>query len=52
MKNMACYELRIVGNRDDYSDEKVRTLAVHAADIWEKRDVLRTRLRWLARGDR
>jgi len=36
MKNMACYELRIVGNRDDYSDEKVRTLAVHAADVWER----------------
>jgi len=35
MKNMACYDLRIVGNRDQYDEDKVRTLAVHAADIWE-----------------
>ncbi len=35
MKNMSCAELRIVGNKADYSDEQVRTLAVHAADIWE-----------------
>lgn len=35
MKNMACYELRIVGKKEDYSDQQVRTLAVHAADIWE-----------------
>lgn len=34
MKNMACYDLRIVGNPDDYSDEQVRTLSVHAVDIW------------------
>jgi tRNA/rRNA methyltransferase len=35
MKNMACYDLRITGNKSDFSDEQVRTLAVHAADIWE-----------------
>lgn len=35
MKNMACPELRIIGNKTDYSDQQVRTLSVHAADIWE-----------------
>jgi len=35
MKNMDITELRIVGNREDYSSEQVRTLSVHAADIWE-----------------
>lgn len=35
MKNNACYDLRIVGTREDYQDAQVRTLAVHAADIWE-----------------
>jgi len=35
MKNMACYDLRIVARREDLSDEQVRTLAVHAADVWE-----------------
>jgi tRNA/rRNA methyltransferase len=35
MKNMACYDLRITGRKEDFSDEQVRTLAVHAADIWE-----------------
>lgn len=35
MKNMAITELRVVGNRDDYSEEQVRTLAVHAGDIWD-----------------
>ena len=36
MKNMAITELRVVGNRADYSDEQVRTLAVHAGDIWDR----------------
>ncbi|OQA63068.1 MAG: putative tRNA/rRNA methyltransferase [Spirochaetes bacterium ADurb.Bin269] len=35
MKNMGCYTLRIVGKAEDYSDPQVRTLALHAADIWE-----------------
>jgi tRNA/rRNA methyltransferase len=35
MKNMGCYDLRIAGNREDYSDEQVRWLSVHATDIWE-----------------
>lgn len=35
MMNMSCTELRIVGNKDDYSDEQVRILSVHAAEVWE-----------------
>jgi rRNA methylase len=35
MKNMGCYDLRIVGRKERYSEEQVRTLAVHAADIWD-----------------
>ena len=35
MKNMDCLDLRIVGNKADFSDEQVRTLSVHAYDIWE-----------------
>jgi len=35
MKNMAITELRVVGSRDDYSEEQVRILAVHAGDIWD-----------------
>ncbi len=35
MKNMGLKDLRIVGNKTDYSEEQVRTLALHAADIWE-----------------
>jgi len=35
MKTMACCDLRIVGDRNGYSDEQVRMLSVHAADIWE-----------------
>jgi tRNA/rRNA methyltransferase len=35
MKTMSCYELRIVGNKQRYSDSQVRTLSVHAADIWD-----------------
>lgn len=36
MKNMGFYKLRIVGNKEDYSEEQVKTLAVHAFDIWEQ----------------
>ncbi len=35
MKTMGCHNLRITGIRDQYSDEQVRTLAVHAADVWD-----------------
>jgi tRNA/rRNA methyltransferase len=35
MKNMACTELRIVGTKEDYSDEHIKTLSVHAYNIWE-----------------
>lgn len=35
MKTMGCYDLRITGEREQYSDEQVRTLAVHAADVWD-----------------
>jgi tRNA/rRNA methyltransferase len=35
MKNMGCYDLRITGRKEDYSDEQVRWLSVHAADIWD-----------------
>lgn len=35
MMNMDLYELRIVGKKEDYDDEKVRRLAVHATEIWE-----------------
>jgi tRNA/rRNA methyltransferase len=35
MANSGISSLRIVGNREDYDDEKVRTLAIHAASIWE-----------------
>jgi tRNA/rRNA methyltransferase len=36
MKNMACGDLRIVANKEDFSEEQVRTLAVHAFDVWER----------------
>ncbi len=36
MKNMGLENLRIVGVREGFDDEKVRTLAVHAGDIWEQ----------------
>lgn len=32
---MNCHELRIIGNKDEFSDHQVRMLAVHASDIWE-----------------
>lgn len=35
MKNMGCKNLRIIGDKSEFSDHQVRTLAVHAADIWE-----------------
>lgn len=35
MKNMSCHDLRIVGTKEDYNDSQVRTLALHAADVWE-----------------
>ncbi|MBR5867169.1 MAG: RNA methyltransferase [Spirochaetaceae bacterium] len=35
MANCGMDCLRIVGRREDYDDEKVRVLAIHAASIWE-----------------
>lgn len=35
MLNANCHELRIVGNKTDYSDEQVRILAIHAAQVWD-----------------
>lgn len=36
MKTMGCYDLRIVGRREEYDEEGVRTLSVHAFDVWER----------------
>ncbi|MBO5137021.1 MAG: TrmJ/YjtD family RNA methyltransferase [Spirochaetaceae bacterium] len=36
MANSGLKNLRIVGKPQDYSDEKVRILAIHAATIWEE----------------
>ncbi|MBR0031024.1 MAG: RNA methyltransferase [Treponema sp.] len=36
MANNGMSRLRIVGNREDYDDERVRVLAIHAAPIWGK----------------
>ena len=35
MANNALSDLRIVGKREDFDDEHVRRLAIHAASIWE-----------------
>ncbi len=35
MKNMAITDLRIVADRSSLNEDQVRTLAVHAADVWE-----------------
>jgi tRNA/rRNA methyltransferase len=36
MANSGLASLRVVGNREDYDGEKIRALAVHAADVWER----------------
>lgn len=36
MANSGLSTLRIVGTRGDFDDERVRVLAIHAADIWEQ----------------
>lgn len=36
MFTMGLSRLRIVGERSDYEDEEIRTLAVHAFHLWEK----------------
>ncbi|MBQ9237825.1 MAG: RNA methyltransferase [Treponema sp.] len=36
LANSGMTDLRIVGNRPDYDDEKVRILAIHAAPLWER----------------
>ncbi len=35
MANNGISDLRIVGKRSDYDDERVRILAIHAAPLWE-----------------
>jgi len=35
MANTDCKELRIVGDKNIYNDKEVRTLALHASNIWE-----------------
>jgi tRNA/rRNA methyltransferase len=35
MANNSLSDLRIIGRREDYDDEHVRRLAIHAASIWE-----------------
>lgn len=35
MANNDIHHLRIVGKREDYDDERVRILAIHAVNIWE-----------------
>ena len=35
MANMGIKNLRIVGKKSDYDEEKVRILAIHALPIWE-----------------
>lgn len=36
MANSGLVNLRIVGRREDYDDEKVRVLAIHSVYIWER----------------
>ena len=36
MANNDLSDLRIVGRRNDYDDERVRILAIHAAPLWEQ----------------
>ncbi len=38
MANNGIKTLRIVGRKEDYDEEKVRTLAIHAFGIWENAD--------------
>lgn len=35
MKNMDIHQLRIVGNKSDYDEEKIAVLSVHAFNIWQ-----------------
>lgn len=36
MANSGIAELRIVGNKSDYDEERIRILAIHAVPIWER----------------
>jgi tRNA/rRNA methyltransferase len=36
MANSGMSSLRIIGKKEDYDDEKIRVLAIHAAYIWEQ----------------
>jgi tRNA/rRNA methyltransferase len=42
MANCAISSLRIVGERSDYDDQKVRSRAIHAAAIWENAEFFAT----------
>ena len=42
MANNGVSHLRIVGKREDFDEERVRILAIHAADIWEKAEFFDT----------
>ena len=35
MKTMNCYDLRIVGQKENYNEEQIRNLSVHAYDVWQ-----------------
>ena len=36
MANNGISHLRIVGQKEDYDNERVRILAIHAVSLWEK----------------
>lgn len=36
MANNNCSDLRIVGNKNDYDEEEILRLAIHAGEIWQK----------------
>ena len=42
MANNGVSRLRIVGKREDFDEERVRILAIHAADIWERAEFFDT----------
>ncbi|AEE17659.1 RNA methyltransferase [Treponema brennaborense] len=42
MANSGMKKLRIVGKKQDYDDERVRILAIHAAGIWERAEFFET----------
>ena len=36
MANNNCSDLRIIGNKNDYDEEEILRLAIHAGEIWQK----------------